>query len=631
MYQLSTGEIAKLNAIEGSSTIQQPLTLQIFSNIQPFGNQTPTRYRCMVTDGADTAVAVLSSNMTPLIEAHTVARFSVIRINKGNASKKARPNEAPMVFLIINDAELLGTLTEKIVAGPGGAATAVSGAGPSNQSHSFQAPPPPQQQQQPPQYQQPKQQQYKQGASFMSRVEDTKPDFNTYVAPVHTGPTPILHPIGDLNPYHNKWTIRARVTQKSPIRTWNKPNSQGRLFSVNLLDESSEIRATIFTQQVDKFHPMLDVGKVYFVSNAQVKMARQQFSNLSNQYELTFDDNTVVELCQDQGSAPQEHYDFVQLANLGKFEKNHIMDVLGVVRDAGEVSQITMRNSDRKVSKRELTIVDRSGYQVRLTLWGNEAESFNASGEPVIAFKGARLGDFGGRSLSLPSMGTIVINPDIPEAHALRGWYDSEGRNASFQSYGGSAGDGGAASTERFESQLKTMAQVRDENLGGGEATDYFYVKGTIVYIRTNSIAYPACPGEGCNKKVTEDLSSGQWRCEKCERTYPAPEYRYIFSVNVTDETGQAWLQCFSEVGEKVLGCSANQLVDLQNNNEAAFKEKISEATFKEYKFRCRAKTEVFNDVSRVRLSVMGIYPVDYASETVRLNRLIESFSQAAF
>ncbi|KAJ1931440.1 Replication factor A protein 1 [Kickxella alabastrina] len=141
-------------------------------------------------------------------------------------------------------------------------------------------------------------------------------------------------------------------------------------------------------------------------------------------------------------------------------------------------------------------------------------------------------------------------------------------------------------------------------------------------------MAYPACPGEGCNKKITEDQSSGQWRCEKCQRSYPAPEYRYIFSVNVSDETGQTWLQCFSDIGEQILGCTANALIELQNSNEAEFKKKIAEATFKEYKFRCRAKTEVFNDTSRVRLSAISLYPINFAAETVRLNRLVESYGQ---
>lgn len=66
-----------------------------------------------------------------------------------------------------------------------------------------------------------------------------------------------------------RWRIRARVTQKSNIRTWSNSRGEGRLFSVNLIDESGEIRATGFTDVVDKYYEMLEVNKVswYFWIN----------------------------------------------------------------------------------------------------------------------------------------------------------------------------------------------------------------------------------------------------------------------------------------------------------------------------------------------------------------------------
>lgn len=73
-------------------------------------------------------------------------------------------------------------------------------------------------------------------------------------------------------------------------------------------------------------------------------------------------------------------------------------------------------------AKRDIQLVDRSGQSVRLTLWGKQAETFEHSDQPVIAFKGVKVGDFGGRSLSMFSNATMIVNPDIPEAHALRGW-----------------------------------------------------------------------------------------------------------------------------------------------------------------------------------------------------------------
>ena len=50
-----------------------------------------------------------------------------------------------------------------------------------------------------------------------------------------------------------------------------------------------------------------------------------------------------------------------------------------------------------KIPKRELTLVDKSGFSVRMTLWGKQAEQYNAAEpNPVIAFKGVKVGDFGG-------------------------------------------------------------------------------------------------------------------------------------------------------------------------------------------------------------------------------------------
>lgn len=67
------------------------------------------------------------------------------------------------------------------------------------------------------------------------------------------------HPIASISPYQNNWTIKARITAKSPIRTWSNAKGEGKLFSIDLVDESGEIRATLFRDQVDKFYNILQV------------------------------------------------------------------------------------------------------------------------------------------------------------------------------------------------------------------------------------------------------------------------------------------------------------------------------------------------------------------------------------
>lgn len=105
-----------------------------------------------------------------------------------------------------------------------------------------------------------------------------------------------IYPIEALSPYAHKWTIKVRCTSKSEIKTWHNKNGEGRLFTVNLLDESGEIRATAFKDQCDAFYDIFQEGSVYYISApCRVQMAKKQFSNLNNDYELTFEAGTQVE------------------------------------------------------------------------------------------------------------------------------------------------------------------------------------------------------------------------------------------------------------------------------------------------------------------------------------------------
>lgn len=333
-------------------------------------------------------------------------------------------------------------------------------------------------------------------------------------------PSGPLYPIEGLSPYQNKWTIKARVAHKSDIKHYSNQRGEGKLFNVTFMDETGEIRATGFNEAVDNFYEVLQEGKVYFISRARVNIAKKQFSNVNNDYEIMFEQHTEIEPCEDE-SVPQVKYNFVPIENLASVEKDQTCDVLAVVKEVGELGQITAKNG-RPFSKRDITLVDQSQWSVRLTLWGKQAEAFKSEGYPIIAFKGVKVGDFGGRSLSMFSSSSMTYNPDVGEAHSLRGWFDAEGTRVSYNTFNsaGMAGAGGMTSIRPDE--MKTIGQIKDENIGMSDKQEYFSTKATISFIKSESFSYPACPT--CNKKVVEE--SDGWRCEKCDAVYPKPLHR---------------------------------------------------------------------------------------------------------
>ncbi|VDP15091.1 unnamed protein product [Soboliphyme baturini] len=112
------------------------------------------------------------------------------------------------------------------------------------------------------------------------------------------------------------------------------------------------------------------------------------------------------------------------------------------------------------------------------------------------------------------------MNPDIKEAHRLRGWYDSEAKPETIKNLSVASAGGG----------FTLLAQAETERLGSGDKADYFGVKAMVIGVKRDSCLYQACPTADCKKKVYDE-NNGMYRCEKCNKHYPNFKWRMLLSV----------------------------------------------------------------------------------------------------
>jgi len=443
-------------------------------------------------------------------------------------------------------------------------------------------------------------------------------------------------PISSLNMYQSRWTIKARVTSKSDIRYWTNAKGEGSLFSIELLDSSGmDVRATMFKEAVDKFHPLLEVGKVYTLSGGRLKVANMQYNTCKSGFEITFDQNAEIHLDNDTGEIEQQLFEFVKIANISSIEPGKNVDVMAVVKNVGAIGTIVSKKSGHELTKCELQLVDDSNAEITLTVWGDRAT--NAASQfantPIVAFSRVRISDFGGRSLSSSGSSPVTIQPPIPETQTLNHWWNNMGGSSATTTKLSSTG-GGAGRIASLE-ERKVIASIKNENLGHSnpDKPDWISFKATFNWIKTDKDGgawYPACPNEGepCkNRYKVSQTADGNYHCERCQGTFPNCVRKFIFSATLTDDSSTTWVSMFDDQARVLLeGVSADEVYDktYAHGDIDAYNAYFDKALFTEWIFACKVKQEMVQDEMRVKSSVYSLHPVDYVKESKELIQAIQ-------
>lgn len=459
-----------------------------------------------------------------------------------------------------------------------------------------------------------------------------------------SGPTPPsgsrlasrkVQPISSLNPYINGWAIRAKIVSKTPKRSFNNKSTgqPSGVFSAELLDEAgTTIEGTFWREAADRHYDTLEEGKVYIFARGSVKPANKAYNRTRNPYCLHFDASTEVEAS--EGDIKVDvRMEFVPIDQLVAFvDKKAPIDLIGVVTSVQPLGSVKRKSDSSELSRRDVTLVDSARKTVTVTLWGSTAEGVGSeleaaaagSHKPVVAISSCRVSSYNGVSVSTLGRSQVFIDPTtetVPEAQAIRTWWDTEGAGAEMQAVGeGMAtalkpdGAGGA-------SRRRDLSQIRKEAPATPDAKPvYTTVQVAVANINPDqSMWYLACPEN--NRKVVEQ--NGGYFCEYDGRTYATATKRYIMSAKFTDISGELNVQVFDDQAKVLLGRSADDAAEVREKEPSKFSALLQDATWSEWVLRVKAQAQEYNGETRQRYAVVEIKPVDFVAETRRALELI--------
>ncbi|OHT09579.1 hypothetical protein TRFO_21458 [Tritrichomonas foetus] len=428
--------------------------------------------------------------------------------------------------------------------------------------------------------------------------------------------------IENLNPYIGTWTIIARVVMKGTIFTFSgKDGRPGKLLNITLKDRGGgEIRGTFFNEQVDVFEPSIEQDKVYQVSGGIIKYKNPRFNTTPHDYEISFNSLTKFIPLPDDPTIGKLSYRFVKLANLPNYPPRSTVDIIAFVVSVGEISTLNVR--DHETEKREIVICDDSGVKCDLTLWEKEARAFPNTPGFVCAFKDCKLSDFKGRTLSSPTI--VEVRPTtFPEIYTIQSWIDSGVDFDKLETVSNGGGD--------FHRQFIFLSQINELGLGTQpEKPDYgtAYLVLSDIYVN-RKLYYVACPNPDCKFKGLT-LNNDSYFCNRCQKLYDTPAYRYNFSVKLNDFSGSVTMSILGDdqIGALFTGGKTAQEWhdETDDMEEAQIRQLVSPQFFMPLKVRCRMKTDTYGGMSTVKMNIFAASKVDFAEGAIFFANEINKF-----
>lgn len=241
--------------------------------------------------------------------------------------------------------------------------------------------------------------------------------------------------------------------------------------------------------------------------------------------------------------------------------------------------------------RRQVTLCDDNGISLMATLWGSLAHARQVIEGTVMAIKGAKVSDYGGKSLNISEQACVIqFDPvDQPRSAELATWYAQNGKDSSqlkpltVLNSVGPIEPAFNISVENLPyssiSQVKAIL-LNDSDFMAGQSRDlhHFKVSADLLQVQSQRVMwYPACidcrkkinPGSAIHGGFGDDNGGEQnpaalWHCDRCSKHYDRCHWTWNFSMKLGDQSDMVYAQCLGDYpGTEILGMSAGELRSL--------------------------------------------------------------------
>ena len=163
------------------------------------------------------------------------------------------------------------------------------------------------------------------------------------------------------------------------------------------------------------------------MANGTIKLANKRFTTIPHDFCLGFEVNADIFEVDDEkskSSIKQQAYSFKTLKEVKDATHLYMLDLIGVITEVQNSNQYLNKATGQYKDKRRITLADDTGFNLEATLWGESASQEFQVGQ-ILAVKGARHSDYGGKSLNIDMDHCVIqINPEDQERYIeLLTWY----------------------------------------------------------------------------------------------------------------------------------------------------------------------------------------------------------------